>query len=75
MRGPSLRTAWMLQLRHLPRHKSGARLTSTNNPGRPLPMTETAARPGITPAFFPDSVDRIPTCRASVTGQGLGSDG
>ncbi|XP_043195120.1 ral GTPase-activating protein subunit beta-like isoform X3 [Amphibalanus amphitrite] len=64
MRGPSLRTAWMLQLRHLPRHKSGARLTSTSNPGRPLPMSEPATRHNITPAFFPDAVDRIPSCKA-----------
>ncbi|XP_037072244.1 ral GTPase-activating protein subunit beta-like [Pollicipes pollicipes] len=64
MRGPSLRTAWMLQLRHLPRHKSGARLASSANPGRPLPMSEAAARHPHTPAFFPETVDRIPVCKA-----------
>ena len=43
LRGMSSRSAWTMQLRHLPRHKSGHK-TSSSNPGRPLPMEDQVAK-------------------------------
>ncbi|KAK3862467.1 hypothetical protein Pcinc_031674 [Petrolisthes cinctipes] len=63
IRGPFGRAAWTMQLRHLPRHKSSAKLY-TVNPGRPLPMTDVGIRHNVKPKYFPDSVDRIPLCKA-----------
>ena len=37
------RTAWTMQLRHLPRYKSGLLKNTQINPGRPLPMTDPTA--------------------------------
>ncbi|XP_076069482.1 ral GTPase-activating protein subunit beta isoform X2 [Oratosquilla oratoria] len=62
IRGPFGRVAWTMQLRHLPRHKSSAKLY-TANPGRPLPMNDVGIRHNVKPKFFPDSVDRIPLCK------------
>ncbi|XP_047737392.1 ral GTPase-activating protein subunit beta [Hyalella azteca] len=63
IRGPFGRSVWSLQLRHLPRHRS-ALSHHTNNPGRPLPLNECGVRHNVRPQFFPDSVDRIPQCKA-----------
>ena len=76
MRTLAGRTAWTMQLRHLPRHKSGLLKNTQVNPGRPLPMTDAAATastsfPGgsvgvatLHPKFFPESIDQIPLCKA-----------
>ncbi|KAK7085953.1 hypothetical protein SK128_026618, partial [Halocaridina rubra] len=63
IRGPFGRVAWTMQLRHLPRHKSSAKLY-TVNPGRPLPMNDVGIKHIVKPKYFPDSVDRIPMCKA-----------
>ncbi|KAF4523460.1 hypothetical protein B566_EDAN008869 [Ephemera danica] len=64
IRGPFGRHAWTLQLRHLPRHKSGTGTKPhASNPGRPVPMNEEAVRPEHKPKYFPDSVERIPKCK------------
>ena len=72
------RAAWTMQLRHLPRHKSGLLKNTQVNPGRPLPMTDPTAAATTTtgvvggsagvaamqPKFFPESIDQIPLCKA-----------
>ena len=70
------RTAWTMQLRHLPRHKSGLLKNTQVNPGRPLPMTDATATASssfaggsvgvatLQPKFFPESIDQIPLCKA-----------
>lgn len=63
IRGPFGRVAWTMQLRHLPRHKSSAKLY-TVNPGRPLPMNDVGIKHSVKPKYFPDSVERIPLCKA-----------
>ncbi|XP_015122062.1 ral GTPase-activating protein subunit beta isoform X3 [Diachasma alloeum] len=62
IRGPFGRHAWTMQLRHLPRHKSGVKSINPN-PGRPLPLAETLPRTDYKPRFFPDNVDKIPHCK------------
>ncbi|XP_075220156.1 ral GTPase-activating protein subunit beta isoform X3 [Lycorma delicatula] len=64
IRGVFGRHAWTLQLRHLPRHRSGTKYQHTSNPGRPVPMEEISLRPQIKHKYFPDSIDRIPQCKA-----------
>lgn len=63
IRGPFGRVAWTMQLRHLPRHKSSAKLY-TVNPGRPLPMNDVGIKHNVKPKYFPDSVERIPLCKS-----------
>lgn len=63
LRGMSSRSAWTMQLRHLPRHKSGQK-TSSSNPGRPLPMEDQVAKRSFKSSFFPESIDKIPLCKA-----------
>ncbi|KAB7494889.1 Ral GTPase-activating protein subunit beta [Armadillidium nasatum] len=63
IRGPFGRFAWTMQLRHLPRHKSSAKQHVTN-PGRPLPMNDVGVKCDIAHKYFPESVDRIPMCKA-----------
>jgi len=63
IRCPSNKTAWTLQLRHLPRHKSG-QTQRMANPGRPMAMDDQGVRNDTRPCFFPDSIDRIPLCSA-----------
>ena len=60
----SNKAAWTLQLRHLPRHKSGQTPGLGNNPGRPMAMDDQGVRNDTRPCFFPDSIDRIPLCAA-----------
>ncbi|RZF35527.1 hypothetical protein LSTR_LSTR010218 [Laodelphax striatellus] len=64
IRGAFGRHAWTLQLRHLPRHKSGSKYQHTPSPGRPVYMDEVALRPRLRPRHFPESVDRIALCKA-----------
>merc|ERR1719166_878300 len=59
----SNKAAWTLQLRHLPRHKSG-QVQRSANPGRPMAMEDQGVRNDSRPCFFPDSIDRIPLCAA-----------
>ena len=64
IRCPSNKTAWTLQLRHLPRHKSGQTGRHSVNPGRPMAMEDQGSRHETRPCFFPDTIDRIPLCSA-----------
>ncbi|XP_077493557.1 ral GTPase-activating protein subunit beta isoform X4 [Amblyomma americanum] len=61
VRVPFGRHAWTMQLRQLPRHKSGSRSAAVN-PGRPMPCYEPAVRTNPPPSFFPESIADIPTC-------------
>ena len=63
LRGMSSRSAWTMQLRHLPRHKSGQKVCGSN-PGRPLPMEDLAPKKSFKSSYFPESCDKIPLCRA-----------
>lgn len=63
IRGPFGRSAWTMQLRHLPRHKSSGK-HYVNNPGRPLPMNDLGTKHAVTHKYYPESVDRIPLCKA-----------
>lgn len=63
MRTPFGRHAWTAQLRHLPRSKSGTKYHAVN-PGRPIAMHDMPMRHEIEQKFFPDSVDKIPSCLA-----------
>ncbi len=59
------RSAWSMQLRQLPRHKSGLNRASRSDPvGRPLPLGEVGVSTGAQPKFFPETIDRIPLCKA-----------
>lgn len=63
LRGMSGRSAWTMQLRHLPRHKSGQQATNSN-PGRPLPMDDQISKKSMKANFFPESIEKIPLCQA-----------
>ena len=63
LRGMASRSAWTMQLRHLPRHRSGQKSTSSN-PGRPLPMEDQVSKKSFKASFFPESIDNIPLCKA-----------
>ena len=63
LRGMSGRSAWTMQLRHLPRHKSGQKATDSN-PGRPLPMDDQISKKSFKTSYFPESIDKIPLCNA-----------
>lgn len=52
-----------MQLRHLPRSKSGTKYHAPN-PGRPVPMNDMPIRPEVEQKFFPDGVDRVQPCVA-----------
>lgn len=51
-----------MQLRHLPRHRSGTKYHAPN-PGRPVAMQDAPVRPQVKQKYFPDSVDRAPQCK------------
>ncbi|CAN7993650.1 unnamed protein product [Ixodes hexagonus] len=61
VRVPFGRHAWTMQLRHLPRHKSGARSTVAN-PGRPMPQYDSPVHNHPPPSYFPETIADIPTC-------------
>lgn len=63
IRGPFGRHTWTMQLRHLPRSKSGTKYHAVN-PGRPIAMNDLPMRQEIEQKFFPDSVEKIPACIA-----------
>ncbi|KAK6624852.1 hypothetical protein RUM44_011716 [Polyplax serrata] len=63
IRGPFGRYAWTMQLRHLPRHKSGTKHQHTTNPGRPIPSNDIGVRHDIRHQHFPDGIERIPACK------------
>ena len=63
IRGPFGRHAWTMQLRHLPRSKSGTQYHAPN-PGRPVPMNEMPLRQDVEQKFFPDGVERATPCVA-----------
>lgn len=57
-----------MQLRHLPRHKSGvphktAMAGCGMSPGRPVPMAEQGVHHPSIHRHFPESVERIPHCK------------
>ncbi|PNF19188.1 hypothetical protein B7P43_G09608, partial [Cryptotermes secundus] len=62
IRGPFGRHAWTMQLRHLPRHKSGTKYHAPN-PGRPVPMADVGVSHDVKHRYFPENVDRIPQCK------------
>ncbi|XP_049826190.1 ral GTPase-activating protein subunit beta isoform X3 [Aethina tumida] len=62
IRGPFGRHAWTLQLRHLPRHRSGTKYHAPN-PCRPVVMQDTPVRPQTKQKYFPDSVERVSHCK------------
>ncbi|XP_055713069.1 ral GTPase-activating protein subunit beta isoform X4 [Phlebotomus papatasi] len=64
IRGPFGRHTWTMQLRHLPRSKSGTKYHHAPNPGRPVPMNDTPMRQEVEQKYFPDGVDKIPPCVA-----------
>ncbi len=54
-----------MQLRHLPRSKSGTKYHAPNpNPGRPVPMNDMPQRHEVEQKFYPDGVDRVTPCVA-----------
>ncbi|XP_034250605.1 ral GTPase-activating protein subunit beta isoform X1 [Thrips palmi] len=68
IRGPFGRHAWAMQLRHLPRHKSGlphkvSMAGCGMSPGRPVPMADQSTYHSSAHRHFPESVDRIPHCK------------
>ncbi|KAK5643498.1 hypothetical protein RI129_007343 [Pyrocoelia pectoralis] len=63
IRGPFGRHAWTMQLRHLPRHRSGTKYHAPS-PGRPVAMQDNPVRPEVSPKYFPDGVDRVLQCKA-----------
>ncbi|XP_039949366.1 ral GTPase-activating protein subunit beta isoform X18 [Bactrocera tryoni] len=63
IRGPFGRHAWTMQLRHLPRSKSGTKYHAVN-PGRPIPMNDTPQRIEFDQKFFPDGVEKVTPCVA-----------
>lgn len=65
IRGPFGRHAWTMQLRHLPRHKSGVKSYSSNA-CRPVAMRDAPVRPQVKQKYFPDSVDRVQHCSVYV---------
>ncbi|XP_018330220.1 ral GTPase-activating protein subunit beta isoform X2 [Agrilus planipennis] len=62
IRGPFGRHAWTMQLRHLPRHRSGTKYHATH-PGRPIAMHDAPIRPEIKQKYFPEGVDQVPQCK------------
>lgn len=62
IRGPFGRHAWTMQLRHLPRHRSGTKFHAPN-PCRPVVMQDAPVKPVVKQKYFPDSVDRVPQCK------------
>ncbi|XP_063707016.1 ral GTPase-activating protein subunit beta isoform X2 [Culicoides brevitarsis] len=59
------RHSWTMQLRHLPRSKSGTKYHASGPLGRPIPMNEIPMpKHVIDQKFFPEGVDRIPNCIA-----------
>ncbi|XP_064546570.1 ral GTPase-activating protein subunit beta isoform X2 [Drosophila montana] len=63
IRGPFGRHAWTMQLRHLPRSKSGVKYHAVN-PGRPIPMNDITQRPECEQKNFPEGVDKVQPCVA-----------
>ncbi|XP_033169315.1 ral GTPase-activating protein subunit beta isoform X7 [Drosophila mauritiana] len=63
IRGPFGRHAWTMQLRHLPRSKSGIKYHAIN-PGRPIPMNDATQRLDSEQKNFPDGVDKVQPCVA-----------
>ncbi|CAG9836978.1 unnamed protein product [Diabrotica balteata] len=66
IRGPFGRHAWTMQLRHLPRHKSGTKYHA-HNACRPVVMQETPVRPVVKQKYFPDSVERVMQCKVDLS--------
>ncbi|ENN80658.1 hypothetical protein YQE_02924, partial [Dendroctonus ponderosae] len=62
IRGPFGRHAWTMQLRHLPRHKSGVKSYSANA-CRPGAMQDAPVRSPVKQKYFPDNVDRVQHCQ------------
>lgn len=67
LRGSFGRNAWTMQLRHLPRSKSGQKYHAPVNIGRPVPMNDMPMRQEVEQKFYPDGVERIPSCVADAS--------
>lgn len=63
IRGPFGKHAWAMQLRHLPRNKSGSK-TGTIQTNRPPPLKDIAIHFSVKQQYFPDSIRKIPQCQA-----------
>lgn len=74
IRGPFGRHAWTMQLRHLPRHKSGTKHQHMSNPGRPIPINDVGIKHDIRHQHFPDSIERIPICKAWVRNENINAN-
>lgn len=62
IRGPFGRHAWTMQLRHLPRHRSGSKHHALN-PGRPVVMHDTPVCPQVKQKYFPETAERVNQCK------------
>ncbi|KAL1509023.1 hypothetical protein ABEB36_003829 [Hypothenemus hampei] len=72
IRGPFGRHAWTMQLRHLPRHKSG--IKSYLPPAcRPVAMQDIPMKPQMKQKYFPTNVDRVQHCQVDESIPTLGS--
>ena len=67
IRGPFGRHAWTMQLRHLPRHKSGTKYHA-QSPGRPVAMCQgPGVHHDVKQRYFPETIERIPHCKVLVS--------
>ncbi|XP_060532463.1 ral GTPase-activating protein subunit beta isoform X4 [Cylas formicarius] len=66
IRNPFGRHAWTMQLRHLPRHKSGM-TTRPSNACRPVAMEDVPVRPQTRQKFFPDGIKRVQKCQIDLS--------
>ncbi|XP_017782958.1 PREDICTED: ral GTPase-activating protein subunit beta isoform X2 [Nicrophorus vespilloides] len=62
IRGPFGRHAWTMQLRHLPRHKSGTKYHAPNM-GRPVVMEDIPPKHESKHKYFPDTTELVPKCK------------
>ncbi|XP_055857706.1 ral GTPase-activating protein subunit beta isoform X12 [Episyrphus balteatus] len=63
LRSPFGRHVWNLQMRYLPRSKSGKKHTPVN-PGRPVPMNDPPKRVEVIQKNYPDGVEKAKPCAA-----------
>ncbi|XP_050404785.1 ral GTPase-activating protein subunit beta isoform X2 [Patella vulgata] len=64
IRGPFGRHAWTMQLRHAPRAQKISSRAHLSEPSRPVPMENVGVRHNVKNRFYPESVDKIPLCKA-----------
>ncbi|ESO90184.1 hypothetical protein LOTGIDRAFT_233979 [Lottia gigantea] len=64
IRGPFGRHAWTMQLRHAPRAQKISSRAHLFEPSRPVPQDNVGIKHNVKHRFYPESVDKIPTCKA-----------